>query len=305
MAGKRERVLQDWPPGTARAFTQPGESQQRRTRRAGARPGPRTFAGPRAVGYTLGSGVTYAGSRMISQGTLMGGGTGARRGYTTVPRTRGWAGLTSEMKYFDSERTSVAIGSTTDWTATEKDPVTLNTLFVPVKGTGINERIGRKVAVYKIKVRGLIIIAAQANQTAMDAQPLIRIALVQDTQTNAAQAQGEQIFQDPTTASANNAVLSFQSLDNLGRFNVLKDKFMALGDPNAAYDGTNIEVGGLVRKFQLFHEFRKPVEVHFNATDGGTVADIVDNSWHVITNANTTALAPSIVYQCRVSYKDL
>ncbi len=228
-----------------------------------------------------------------------------RRGYRTVPRTRGWAGIRSEMKYFDSERTSNAIGSSTDWTATEQDPATLDTLFVPVKGTGINNRIGRKVTVMKIKVRGLIKIDPQLNQTAIDAMPLIRLALVQDTQTNAVQAQGEQIFQDPTAASGNNAVLSFQSLDNLGRFRVLKDKFMAIGDPNVTYDGTNIEQNGLVRKFQFMHTFKKPVVVNFNAVNGGTVGDIVDNSFHVIANANTIALAPDIVYQCRIAYKDM
>ncbi len=211
----------------------------------------------------------------------------------------------SEMKYFDSERTANAIGSSTDWTATEQDPATLNTLFVPIKGTGINNRIGRKVVVHKVKVRGLIKIDAQADQTAGDASSLMRVALVQDTQTNGAQAQGEQIFQDPTAASGNNAVLSFQSLDNLGRFRVLQDKFIQMGDPNLTFDGTNVEQNGLVRKFQFFHSFKTPIVVNFNATNGGTVADIVDNSWHVIANANTSALSPDIVYQCRVSYKDL
>ncbi len=74
-----------------------------------------------------------------------------------VPRSspavsRGWA-VPGEMKYFDAERANVAIGASVDWTATEVDPATLNTLFAPVKGTGINNRIGRKVHVHKVKIR--------------------------------------------------------------------------------------------------------------------------------------------------------
>ena len=171
---------------------------------------------------------------------------GTRKGYSVVARTTGVYGK-GETKYFDTEKTSTAIAASTDWTNTEYDPATLNTLFCPQKGSGINQRIARSVKVHKIRIRGMVNIPAQANITAADGASYIRLALVQDNQTNATQAQGEQVFQDPSAASAFNASLSFQSLDNLGRFQVLKDKTIVMQNPNTSYDGTNMEAHGLAR----------------------------------------------------------
>lgn len=218
-------------------------------------------------------------------------------------------GAQGEMKYFDSELTATALVASTDWTGTEFDPDTvpvasINTLFAPIRGTGINNRIGRAVNVMKVKVRGLISVAAQANQSAADSASYVRLALVQDMQTNTAQAQGEDVFRDPTTASSHVAATSFQSLANLGRFKVLKDLKINLGDPNAVFDGTNIEQQGIIRMFEMNVEFKTPVVVHFNATNGGTIADIVDNSWHIYCNCSSIALVPSIIYSARVAFKE-
>ncbi len=227
----------------------------------------------------------------------------ARPGYRTVARTRGWAASPGEIKYFDSTKAATALVAADDWLATEFDPATLNCLFVPVKGTGINQRIGRKVTVQKIKIRGMIISAAQANQTATDASSVIRMALVHDMQTNAVQAQGEEVFAAPGTAASTNAVVSFRSLATFGRFNILKERFFTFQNPNLSYDGTNMEQNGIVKTFKLNYTFKKPLDVNFNAANGGTVADIVDNSFHLIVNASGITLAPLILYECRTSYK--
>ncbi len=227
----------------------------------------------------------------------------ARPGYRTVARTRGWAAEPNEIKYFDTTKAATALVASVDWTGTEFDPATFNTLCVPKKGTNINERIGRKISVMKIKIRGMIVCAAQANQTATDAATVIRLALVQDMQTNATQMQGEQVFKAPSTAAAPNAVVTWRSLDTFGRFNILKEKFFTIQNPNLSWDGTNMEQNGIVRTFKLSHNFKKPVDVNFNAADGDTVADIVDNSFHVICNASAITLTPLILYEARVSYK--
>lgn len=226
-----------------------------------------------------------------------------RRGYSSVARTRG-AAVTGEMKYFDSERTSVAITASTDWTASEYDPATLNTLFVPVVGAGVNQRIGKAVKVIKIKIKGLINIPAQTNQSAADVADVVRIALVQDCQTNAAQCQGEQVFTPPTSATAFQALCAFQNVDNFGRFKVLKDKLIRLPQPIIAFDGTNIEQVGIEIPFKFTYKPRVPIVVRFNATNGGTVADIVDNSWHILASATGVTCAQTIIYNCRTCYKE-
>jgi len=224
----------------------------------------------------------------------------SRAGYSMVPRTGGALVSGKENKYFDTVR-SITVPIQSDWTGTEADPATFNTLFVPVVGAGLNQRIGRWVYVKKIKIRGLISMNAQADQTAADAYSVVRLTVVQDKQTNGAQAQGEDIFDDASTTSY---IHAFQNTDNFGRFKVLKDKFIKFGNQNITYDGTNIEQSGDVRNFNISIKFRKPVKVNFNATNGGTIADIVDNSFHVYVNSATsgTAVANAMTYKARVVY---
>jgi len=207
-----------------------------------------------------------------------------------------------EMKYFTTELAATAIPSVAAWTGTEFDPTTFNTLCVPIVGAAINERIGKQIKILKIKVNGLITVAPQADATATDAGTKIRLILYQDKQTNSAQAQGEQVMTPSTNAS--NAPNVFQNIDNFGRFQVLKDKTILMDSPSISYDGTNIEQSGLVRNFKFSIKFKEPVAVRFNATNGGSVADIVDNSFHIIANSSSASLVAGIQYVSRVCYKE-
>jgi len=224
-----------------------------------------------------------------------------RKGFSSVARARG-AAVTGEMKIFDSALASAALPASNDWTGTEFDPTTLNTLFVPTVGAGLNQRIGKEVKVLKIKIRGQIVCPAQLNQTGADNPCLVRIALVQDDQTNASQMQGEQVF--TTQADDALAINTFQNVDNFGRFKVLKDMLVTLQNPNMSYDGTNIEQTGLIKSFKITKTFKKPVVMRFNNTNGGSVADIVNHSFHIIANANEISLAPVINYVCRTNFKE-
>ncbi len=231
-----------------------------------------------------------------------------RRSTFTVARTRGVYGQ-GEMKYFDTERSSTAIPAAADWTGTEFPPNvgTPTTLCNPVQGAGIDNRIGREIVVYKIKIRGQITVGPQTAQSAGDSASVIRMFLCQDEQTNATQAQGEQIMTDPATATAVQAVSTYQSLANFGRFRVARDKFFVIQNPNASNDtgatGGGIQQG-LARTFKFNLKFPKGLRVRFNAINGGTIADIVDNSWCVYANCSSTTLAPAITYNSRVCYKE-
>lgn len=225
-----------------------------------------------------------------------------RTGYDTVARTRG-VYAAGEMKYFDTICNAQAVAASADWTGTENDPTTFLTLCVPQVGAAINQRIGKAVNIHKIKIHGEVRLSVQAGQMTTDAGWTIRLALVQDLQSNGAQAQGEQVFTG--AASTVLAVNTFQNIDNFGRFRVLKDKFIKLEDPNIVSDSaTNASwsQNGKVVPFKWTVIFKKPVVMRFNATNGGTIADIVDNSFHVM--ANTTVAGVTISYCSRVCYKE-
>jgi len=239
-----------------------------------------------------------------------------RSGYDSVARTRG-AAVTGEMKYMDSDASITLAAVTTTWVAgTICDPLTTINLgsaavanplclCAPTVGAGLNQRVGRKISVRKIKGHGTISVAQQAAQAAADAATKIRIVLVQDCQTNAAQMTSAQLYQDATAPAT--TINTFQNPNNFGRFRVLKDKMLTLSNLNMTGNPSTPDViqASLRREFKFNVNFKKPVEVHFNATNGGTVADIVDHSFHILCGAETIAYAPVVSYYSRVCYKDV
>ncbi len=240
-----------------------------------------------------------------------------RKGYGSVARSRG-AAVTGEMKYFDTELQATTLAAvTTTWVATTlKDPTTtINIgdaavatplcLFAPLKSAALNGRIGREVKVLKIKVRGSLQVPAQNLQATADASTLVRILLVQDSQTNAAAMTAAALLND--AGQATTTILSYQNPNNFGRFRVLKDKTTNMSDLNLANDTQ--ATGGIIQAgknipFKFNVNFKKPVSVRFNATNGGTVADIIDNSFHIIMGVNQAAYATQGAYYCRITYKE-
>lgn len=220
--------------------------------------------------------------------------------YPTVPRTRG-VYAKGEMKYFDSSRAGVTIPASAAWASTVLDPTTLNTLVCPSQGSAINQRIGREIKLVKLKIRGVIQVPAQATASTADNATFIRFILVQDTQTNATQMTGAQLIGSGTTT-----VDSFQNLDNTGRFRVLKDKIMPFNNANLAGSPTTGDViqSGILRHFKFTYKPKYPISIRFNAVNGGTIADIVDNSFHIVCNSLSSALGSTLSYQVRACYKE-
>lgn len=244
----------------------------------------------------------------------------ARKPAKASPRSAPVQAKSGEMKYFDTTLNDSALSAVTStWVAgTMKDPATTinlgsaavptpQCLIAPTVGAALNQRVGRKITVRKIKVHGTINVAQQAGQAAADSANKIRIVLVQDCQTNAAQMTGAQLFNDASAAEPTVTINSFQNSNNFGRFRVLKDKMITMGNLNMAGSPTTADVvqASLRVQFKFAVNFKTPIEVHFNATNAGTVADIVDNSFHIVCAAENIAYAPTLSYYARVCYKDV
>lgn len=239
-----------------------------------------------------------------------------RVGYGSVARARG-AAVTGEMKYYDTILDPAAISAvTTTWVAgTMQDPTSsLNLgdnavatplcLFAPKVSAALNGRIGRKVKMMKCRISGLINVPPQAAQGAADTSCEIRCALVMDTQSNATQMTGAQLFNDASSSST--TINSMQNPNNFGRFRVLKEKKFTFTNANLAGSPTAADViqAGLLRNFKMGYRFKKPVQVDFNATNGGTVADIINNSLHIVCGTNNASYVPTLSYYTRVAYKE-
>lgn len=212
--------------------------------------------------------------------------------------------MVTERKYYSAEYEPTAIIAGTSWASTECDPTTVNTLFAPEEGADINERIGRKVNVNKITLRGNIRVPAQTNATAADDVSLVRLIVVLDRQTNGAQLAGENVISTPPSVNAFMSPLQFQNPNGFGRYQVLKDKYFNINHPPISYDGTNMEIGGSTRYFKITLRFKKPIQVRFNGTAGGAVTSIIDNSFHVLAICTNNELVPYLSYVARTYYTD-
>jgi hypothetical protein len=222
-----------------------------------------------------------------------------RPGYGAIGRTPG-GGVLGEMKYFDTAVSSKAVPNAATWVGSTIDPTTFNTLCVPVVGAAYNQRIGKEINIVKLKIRGQFIVPIDTTSGLGFTPVVVRYGIFQDMQTNSTQADGNLVM-TPTSTSAQSP-FTFQNIDNFGRFKVLKDKTGVIQDPNMAGSDTAHDVNGKTHLFKMTIKFRKPIQVRFNQTNGGTVADIIDNSLHFFAQSNS-GLA-NVNYLCRVCYKE-
>lgn len=211
-----------------------------------------------------------------------------------------------ERKYFDATRPGVAIiASTTNWAGGELDPPVLLCLFAPVQGDDIFNRQSRKVQVLQLKISGQVGAPPQASTAAPNIAAIIRLAVVQDTQSNGAAFSAQQVF-GATNANAEPTDM-FQNPAFFGRYRVLKSTKFVMQDLAIA-DNTSaggLATGGLAVLFKMNVKFKKAVTVHYNTGNTGTNSDIVDNSFHLIGICSNANLLPQIAYRCRTTFIDV
>lgn len=219
-------------------------------------------------------------------------------------RSAGLLGV--ELKYLDAPKAATALTAPTDASGGEMDPSSVVTgcLSAPAQGDGPTNRDGSKIVMKRIYVTGTILVGAQAAQAAADIVPSILICLVLDKQTNGQQLNSEDVFVNQN-ASANTATNPQRNMSFTNRFEVLKTVQFMLPQPYAFNDAaTTAAQGGISKPFKLKKSFGlEGLRVQF--TTGGTTADVanvIDNSLHIIAFCSSANLAPSIQYNSRMRF---
>ena len=219
-----------------------------------------------------------------------------------------WGGyLGVEKKFYDCALSSALVTQNANFTGCMLDPVAIpivgvNCLNAPTQGNTVTTRVGAKYNIISIWIGGQMTLTAQQNQTAAPPSSTVFWALVMDKQTNGAQCNSEFIYQNP---SANLAVSSLSPVRNIlysKRFKVLKTWNTVLM-PNFSGDSVanHQDVGGVSFPFEYFKSFKKPIRVETIA-NGGTVADIMNYSFHMVACANGGGVLCS--YNCRIRFTD-
>lgn len=234
-------------------------------------------------------------------------------------------GVVGETKYVDGilqnstvYRTDVATPD--DWSGTLVNPlhgsgtpsVPYNCMPVPKVGNGYFDRDGRKIYMKKIRISGMIEWEASANSS--DHQSLVRLVLFKDSRTNK-QAPTPQDVLGSGTGSAGNVlettyatIFSLTNPKGWGRYQVLKDKYIR--HPPV---GATQQVPGSVATPTDFRQYKPRVQVPFKMSvkancyvnfegTAGTVASVIDNSFHLMAHATDGDSNVRITYYARSSF---
>jgi len=206
-------------------------------------------------------------------------------------RTAGFLGI--ETKFYDTGIAGTAIVATA--AGAEMDPTpNILCLNAITQGDGESQRDGRKVILKSLQIKGMINADAVANAADPPAGRLIRILVVQDKQTNGAQLNSEDVIKDAGFLD----VLSMRNLQYSKRFVVHYDKVIRMIPTATMEDGANTSSTSYANQgFKFFKNLNVPV--NFTSTTEA-IANITDNSFHVIALANDTGC--NLFYQSRVRF---
>lgn len=218
-------------------------------------------------------------------------------------RTGGFMGI--KTKFFDTALTPTAIVSPTNAAGGEVDPnvggsANFGCLGVPLIGTAESNRIGDEILVKQIDINGTVTCVAQSAQTSSDIGTKVFLALVLDTQTNGAQLNSEDVYTNPS-ADASLAASPFRDMQYTKRFKTIRTEELIFDNAAISYDGVNVLQSGLIKHFRWVI----PVDVVQQMTGSQVdVSNISTNSFHMIAYASSTALAPTLQYNCRKRFID-
>lgn len=215
----------------------------------------------------------------------------------TNVRTGGFLG--EELKFMDSWVLNTAFAASNDASAGEFDPVLGDCLNSIDEGSGQSQRDGRKALLKSVAIEGHIESDGLSDQDDMQKQAYFYIALVLDTQTNGAQLSSEEVFKN-VAGLADQAASPMRSLERFSRFKVLKwlriKAPIATAFNDAAATGS---IAGYQIPFSMYVKLNLPVT--YVGTTGG-IADISDNSIHVIGWTSIVTMAPKMTYAARVRF---
>jgi len=216
--------------------------------------------------------------------------------------TAGFLGL--EKKFFDTAVASTNVASAAAMTGGEYDPTALPgavaCLSAMAQGDGEQNRDGRKAVIKSCLVKGRLARPAVEAGAAPGPPCTVFLALVLDTQTNGLQLNSEDVYKN-LAATATGSTIPIRNLAFGDRFKILRSEtiemdYATLG--NDAADSHNAQ--GIAKTWEWFVPM--DLQVNFNAGTTAVIANVIDNSIHVLAFASTGTNAVSIEYNARVRF---
>jgi len=200
------------------------------------------------------------------------------------------------MKYFDTNYNTTAIN--VGLVGSEADPVTVLCLNAMAQGDGAQTRDGRRVIMHSVHVKARVLY--RATQDTAVSSGTVRFALVLDSQTNGAQLNAEDVFEDPATGIDTNA---FRKIEWGQRFKVLADKTLSLEPKGMGLlTTTTLWSTGALRQIKINKKLGIPV--NYSGTTG-VIGSVADYSLHVLCWVDSTVQGSlTLTYAARIRFTD-
>lgn len=196
-----------------------------------------------------------------------------------------------ELKAFD-------VALRTNTFATIAGPPTFDTLNAMVNGAELYQRVGRKVYMKSLHIRGQCTPNGVANESAC------RIIIYYDSQPNAAAPLIGDLIKDSNAAAASTWISEI-NLVNRQRFKILRDMQFIFGSSTNAAGAAELVPDPIKQSFNVDVFIKlKGLEAIYNATNGGTVADITSGAIGLVCFGDANAGAHDFIYGARLRYYD-
>lgn len=217
-----------------------------------------------------------------------------KRARTTVPQrapnaTRGWGSPVGELKVNELTTTAYDVNTT--------GSITL--LCNPSLGSDYTSRIGRKITIRNYYIRGWVTPSVQAATSGGLVGPsqLARMIILIDMQPNGSAPAITDIL---STASPSSHI----NLNYRDRFKILTDKVFPM---DASLLSTTNQYVGYGKGTYAIKKYKKcKIDVIFNSTNGGTIADISSGALYMVWIGSQASGAVDAVANIatRVRYSD-
>lgn len=204
--------------------------------------------------------------------------------------TRGWSYNTIEKKVQDIAVATYQVNTTGSFTL----------LCIPVVGADMNARVGRKINIKSVYIRGYVGLQAALLSTADSEIPpqQARMIVFADMQPNAAAPAVTDLLNTATPASHLN-------LNNRDRFKILADKIFTFDSYINVSTATQSRAGVGVNCLRVKCYKKMNLETIFNAVNGGSIADITSGALYMFWIGSQAASDANAIVGTRVRYTDI
>lgn len=180
-------------------------------------------------------------------------------------------------------------------------PPVFQVLNACINGAELYQRVGRKIYMKSIHIRGFI------QPIATSISDIGRLIIFYDAQPNAAAPLIATLLQDSTAAAATSS-LSEINLINRARFKILRDYQVLLpSQTDTAGVITNLAnfdpIGPNTLNVNFFIPL-KGLETEYNGVNGGTIADISSGAIFITAVSQNATSEYEFTYTCRMRYYD-